>query len=115
MMAGFGANCYWVSQNQKAAQDVFGSFEGERKELAKDTERAFGQTDPVLLLMLPIMTFIGSCHGKLRSSHLDLLTSTIEWLEDSEKEADMPDNSKEIKGRGSRDMFHMQDWHKVNT
>jgi hypothetical protein len=66
--------------------------------------------------MLPIMTSIGSYHGKLRSSHLDhMLTSTTEWLEDSEKEADMPDNSKEIKGCDSREMFHMQDGHKVNT
>jgi hypothetical protein len=44
-----------------------------------------------------------------------MLTSTTEWLEDSEKEADMPDNSKEIKGCDSREMFHMQDGHKVNT
>jgi hypothetical protein len=64
MMAWFCANCYWVSQNRALAKDIFGNTESGRKELAKESEWGFGQIVPVLLLMLPIMTFIGTYHGK---------------------------------------------------
>jgi phage terminase large subunit-like protein len=66
--------------------------------------------------MVPIMTFIGTYHGKSRRSNLQhMLTSTTEWLENNVKEDDMPDTNKEVKAPDYREVFDMQDWHEVNT
>jgi hypothetical protein len=65
MMAWFLANCYWVSQNREAAKDVFGNSTRGKKERAREDEWGFGQIVPVLLLMLPLMTFFSTYHGKV--------------------------------------------------
>lgn len=67
MMAWFLANCYWVSQNRAAAEDVFGHSAQGRKERAREGEWGFGQIVPVLLLMLPVMVFSGTYHGRSSS------------------------------------------------
>lgn len=63
MMAWFSVNCHWVSQNRQAASSVFGYSSQGRKERAKEDEWGFGQVVPVLLLMLPAMTFMSAYHG----------------------------------------------------
>jgi hypothetical protein len=67
MLAWFIANCVFAFQNRAIAELVFGDSEMGRKERAKEDEVGFGQIVPLLLLMLPAMTFVGTWHGRFRA------------------------------------------------
>ena len=64
MLAWFIANCVFALQNRAAAGWVFGSSQQGKQERAKEDEVGFGQIVPLLLLMLPLMTFVGTWHGR---------------------------------------------------
>jgi hypothetical protein len=62
----FIANCYWVVGDR--ALDVYGDSALGKKEQAKENYWGFGQIVPLLLLMLPVMTFIATWHGRCHSA-----------------------------------------------
>ncbi|KAF2998503.1 hypothetical protein E8E13_003822 [Curvularia kusanoi] len=68
VMAWFIANCVFAAQNRAASHDVFGySSEGVR-ERHKEDDLGFGQIVPLLLLVIPFLTFISTYHSQFVAS-----------------------------------------------
>lgn len=60
----FIANCIFAGENRAACLSVLGtSIEGIRAQ-EKEDEWGFGQIVPLLLLIIPALTFISTYHGK---------------------------------------------------
>ncbi|KAF2031541.1 hypothetical protein EK21DRAFT_110911 [Setomelanomma holmii] len=60
-------------QQPSGGQDVFGDSTSGRKEREKEDEWGFGQIVPLFLLMLPLMTFIGTYHEMMEENSREVL------------------------------------------
>lgn len=58
MLAWFIANCYWTISDKLVGYEILSDEEWRR-----ENEMGFGQIVPLVLLMLPVMTFIDAYHG----------------------------------------------------
>jgi hypothetical protein len=72
VMAWSATNCVFVAQNRALSERVFGPSVEGRKERGKEDELGFGQIVPLLLLMLPVMTFISTYQGEPMLMRRDL-------------------------------------------
>jgi hypothetical protein len=63
-MGWFIVNFYFVAETRYAVGDVYGHSLVGLQERAKEDEWGFGQIAPLLLLMLPAMTFMMTWHGE---------------------------------------------------
>ena len=53
----------FVAQNRSYSKEVFGFTVEGMRERAKEDDMGFGQTVAVLLLILPVMTFVATYYG----------------------------------------------------
>ena len=62
--AWFSVNCCFVSQSRAHGEEVFGPLPEGRGERRKEDDLGFGQLVPLLLLILPLMTFTSTYHSE---------------------------------------------------